>query len=314
MSKKRKILVTGISGQDGKILINRLQANEDWELIGLTHNIRRAKDITADACQLEFWDFKKAEVIEKIIKKHKPALLVNLASFATGIGMFDNTAELSMVNGLAVVHLLEAIKKRSADTRFIQAGSSEMFGDTALSPQSEETEMIPRTPYGAAKLFGHNMVKIYRTRYGLHATNLIFYNHESIHRTASFVTQKIVKGAVAIKRGQSKSLELYDLNSARDWSYAPDFIEGIFLVAEQNMPSDYIFASGNLTTVRQLCKIIFGYLELDYKKYVIETNPQSVADNNLLGNPRKIEALGFKRSKDLKEMLIEMVENELKIL
>ena len=136
MSKKRKILVTGISGQDGKILVNRLQASEEWELIGLTHNIIRAKNETADACQLEFWDFKKSEVIEKIIKKHKPAMLVNLASFATGIGMFDNTAELSMINGLAVVHLLEAIKEQSPDTRFIQAGSSEMFGDIALSPQS----------------------------------------------------------------------------------------------------------------------------------------------------------------------------------
>ena len=312
MSVRRKIIVTGINGQDGKLLLDRLEGNLDWELIGVTHNINAAKQAAKNDYQLESWDFENPEIIEEIVKKHKPSLLVNLASFATGIGMFDNTAKLSLVNGLAVVYLLEAIKKFSPETRFLQAGSSEMFGATVVFPQTEASEMLPRTPYGAAKLFAHNMVKIYRTRYDLHASNMIFYNHESIYRTDSFVTQKIVKGAVAIKKGLSKNLELFDLNSARDWSYAPDFIEGMFLVADQTKPSDYVFASGRLTTVRQLCEIIFDHLDLNYENHVIETSPQSVRDANLLGNPSKLEALGFNRSKNLKEMLVEMIEHELK--
>ncbi len=312
MSNKRKILVTGISGQDGNILLNRIQENENWELIGITHNLHRAKKIIANRCHLEYWDFKKTDVIEEILRNHKPFLFLNLASFAKGIGMFDNADEMSLVNGLAVVKMLEAIKKISPNTRFLQAGSSEMFGDTAVTPQTEETEMLPRSPYGASKLFAHNMVKIYRKTYDLHASNLIFYNHESIYRTDSFVTKKIVKGAVAIKKGLNKNLKLFNLNSSRDWSYAPDFIEGIFIVADQKKASDYIFATGQSNTVRHLCKIVFNYLQLDYKNYVIETNPNSVSDSNLIGNPSKIESLGFHRSKNLNEMLIEMVEHELK--
>lgn len=312
MSMKRKVIVTGISGQDGRIVLDKLQGSLDWQIIGITHNINSFKKLNINCSYIASWDFKDPYIIEDIVKKHRPYLVINFASFTTGIGMFDKTSELSLVNGMAVVHLLEAIKKFSPETKFLQSGSSEIFGDTSIYPQDEKTPMLPRSPYGAAKLFAHNMVKIYRKRYSLHASNLIFYNHESVYRTESFVTKKIVKGAIAIKKGLKDSLELFDLKSSRDWSYAPDFIDGMFLVADQSKPSDYIFASGKLTTVEKLCEIVFNYLGLNYMDYVKETNPSNICDNKLLGNPKKLEALGFKRSKNIETMLFEMIDYELK--
>lgn len=311
MKKKRKILITGISGQDASLIIDKLQGSQCWEVYGISHNKNIIHDSKTNDFEIYNWDFVDQHKIDEIVKKIQPDVFINLASFSSGIGMFENTAQLSQVNGISVIFMLESIRHFSPKTLFLQAGSSEMFGNTPDYPQTEVSPMLPRTPYGAAKLFAHNNVRIYRQKYNLLLNNMILYNHESVYRRDIFVTKKIVKSAVAIKNGNNEKLQLINLDSARDWSYAPDFVDAMFLIIDQAKSSDYIFSSGKLTTVRELCEIVFSYLDLDYNFYVEELDTKIELSNNLLGNPNKLEDLGFKRTKDVKEFMIEMTENEL---
>lgn len=301
-----KVLITGATGQDGTLLAQHLSEQPGYHVISLTRSTVLPAGKHGSVTYKRWAPENDAEV-QMLIRDIQPDIMINLAAVSTGIGMFDNPEAISRVNSHLVLIILEAIRKFSSKTRFVQVGSSEMFGNTPDFPQTEESEFRPRTPYGAAKVFAHQLVQIYRDTYSLHLSNAICYNHESIYRSENFLTMKLVAGALAVRSGGANKLDLFNLRSSRDWSCAKDFVRGFMLVAKHTEPNDYIFASGRLTTVGRLCEIAFGHLGLDYRDYVNETFPDDPGHNNLVGNPSRIEAIGFERTRTIEQVLVEML-------
>jgi GDPmannose 4,6-dehydratase len=184
--------------------------------------------------------------------------------------MFDDPVGIGDVNGLAVSRILEAIHTTGLKTRFCQASSSEMFGEPLESPQSEQTAFRPRSPYGAAKLYAHSMIQIYRRRYGLHASSAILFNHESPRRRTEFVTRKIASAVARIKLGLADELPLGDLEACRDWGFSGDYVRAMWLMAQAPEAGDYVVATGQVHSVRDFCECAFGYVGLDYREHVRE--------------------------------------------
>jgi len=206
--------------------------------------------------------------IEGILSHYHPSEIYNYAAYSSGSGMFDYPVEIGDVNGLAVARILEAIYKVNVGIRFCQASSSEMFGNASTSPQSETTPFCPRTPYGSAKLYAHSMIGIYRQRYNIFACSAILYNHESPRRGLNFVTKKITHEVVKIKLGLSNKLQLGNLDARRDWGFAGDYVRGMWLMLQQKKADDFILATGETHSVRDLCESAFGHLGLNYRDYV----------------------------------------------
>jgi GDPmannose 4,6-dehydratase len=203
--------------------------------------------------------------------------------------MYDDPVGIGEVNGLGVVRILEAIHKIDLNIRFCQASSSEMFGEAVEGPQSEETPFHPRSPYGAAKLYGHSMIQIYRQHYGMFACSAILFNHESPRRGLGFVTRKITYHAAKIKLGLATELRLGNLDARRDWGFAADTVRAMWLMLQQPYADDYVVATGETHSVRELCEIAFGHLGLDYRDYVRvdSSDYRPVEPIQLVGNPEK---------------------------
>jgi GDPmannose 4,6-dehydratase len=233
-------------------------------------------------------------------------LVFNYAAKATGQGMFDAPQEISRLNGGFVLDILEAIRAspRREAIAFCQASSSEMFGNVTETPQSETTPFRPKSPYGAAKLYAHNLVGIYRSVYGIRCSSAILYNHESVRRSNQFVTKKIAHAAASIKLGRFRSLTLGSLDA-------------MYRMARADAPDDFVVATGRLSTVRDLCEIAFGHVGLDYREFV-ETQKSDfrVADSvNLHGDPSRIrERLGWEARTSIRDVMTGMVDHELKII
>ena len=262
-------IITGIAGQDGFYLAEHLLA-EGWRVFGAVRDrshVRPASSI-ADAVELLDWDMHNVRAMAATLALHRPTAVYNLAARSSGAGMFDNPAGIGEDNGIAVAHLLEAIRIASSDTRFCQASSSEMFGSARESSQSETTQFRPRSPYGAAKLYAHTMVGIYRRHHGLFACSAILYNHESPRRGDGFVTGKIARGAARIRLGLANELRLGNLEARRDWGHAPDYVRAMYLMLQQPQANDYVVATGETHSVREFCEVAFRHVGLDYRDYV----------------------------------------------
>lgn len=262
-------LITGVTGQDGSYMAERLIA-QGAQVVGVVRDPAQARLIPSlqDRVDLVRWDFSEAEAIQTIIVEKGISEIYNFAAFSSGEGMFDHPVEIARVNGVSVAIILEAIHKIDSSIRFCQASSSEMFGNASESPQSEATPFNPRTPYGAAKLYAHSMVNVYRRNFGLFACSAILFNHESPRRGLNFVTRKVARAAAAIKRDKAKELTLYTLDARRDWGFAGDYVEAMRLMLMQERPEDYVIATGVTHSARELCEHAFGYLGLDYRDYV----------------------------------------------
>ena len=289
-------------------------------VLGLTTDIERARSQFASAristLSMERFDYVTPGRFSDVLADCEPDLIFNFAAKATGQGMFDAPYDMYRLNGSFVVDVLEAIRRspRREQISFCQASSSEMFGNTPQSPQTEQSPFIPKSPYGAAKLYAHNMVGIYRATYDIRCCSAILYNHESVRRSAEFVTKKIARGAAEIRKGISTSLSLGALDVSRDWGYAPEYVEAMYQMATAKNPSDYIVCSGRLSTVRQLCEIAFGHLGLDYRDYVrVSENGKRIVESvNLSGDPSKIRRdLGWEAKRSLAEIMIELVDHEM---
>lgn len=270
MSKKTA-LITGINSQDG-IYLSKLLLAKNYRVIGIIRNKNSQVinfEIIDENIELLSWDIFIDNKIEKTLEKYRPNEIYNLAAISSGADMFKNPFEIGYINGLLVVRILEAIVKIDCSIRFFQASSREIFGDAIESPQSELSLKIPRNPYGAAKLYADNIVKIYRDKYNIFSCSGILYNHESPYRRKEFVSKKITFAAAQIKLKQATKLYLGNLDSNCDWGFAGDFVEAMWLMLQQNNADDYIIASGNLHSVREFCSSAFGILELDYKDYVV---------------------------------------------
>ena len=267
----RTALITGVHGQDGSYLAQLLLAR-GWRVVGAVRDSERAAMVLhglgIHGVQLVACDLQRQDSTDAVLAAVRPQQVFNLAAFASGAGMFDDPLTLSDVNGLAVARWLEAIRRTDPAVRFCQASSSEMFGDTPVSPQSEGAPMRPRTPYGAAKQYGHAMVQIYRQRYGLFACSAILFNHESPRRGLGFVTRKISHHAALIKLGRATTVCLGSLDARRDWGFAGDHMQALALMLDQPAPLDCVVATGQTHSVRDFCAAAFGHVGLDWRDHV----------------------------------------------
>jgi GDPmannose 4,6-dehydratase len=276
----KKALITGITGQDGSYLAELL-LEKGYEVHGI---IRRASTFNTSRIDhlyndeqihgkklfLHYGDLADSVQIVKLLYSLKPDEIYNLGAQSHVRVSFDIPEYTSDVIGLGTVRLLEAIREAglTQDVRYYQASSSEMFGQAEEILQCETTPFHPRSPYGCAKVFAYWLTVNYREAYNLHASNGILFNHESPRRGETFVTRKITRAATRIKLGLQEKLFLGNLDVERDWGYAKDYVEAMWLMLQQEQPDDYVCATGEAHTIREFCEECFGLLDLDWKKYV----------------------------------------------
>lgn len=322
MPMNLRAIVTGIGGQDGYYMAGLL-LGKGYEVLGLTSDLERAQReleaFSGQALKLAGFDYGRSGEFKKLVEDYQPNLVFNFAAKATGQGMFDEPNVINKLNGGFVVEILEALRqsRRREKIAFCQASSSEMYGNVAETPQTEETPFKPKSPYGAAKLYGHNMVRIYRSVYGVRSCSAIFYNHESVRRSTQFVTKKIANAAARIKLSKADSVTLGSLDAKRDWGYAPEYVQAMFQMACSGDIDDYVVATGRLNSVRDLCKASFEHLGLDYLDFVqCKSGQARVAESvDLQGDPEKIrKKLGWAAKKSVKEIMVELVDHEIKNL
>jgi len=311
-------LITGVLGQDGSYLAELL-ATKGYRVIGTSHRGAQRTRLVGAPKEIEVLalDLADGEAIRALVKRYRPHHLYNLAARASSAQLFDDVVATTRINGLAVVHLLEAIRTESPQTRFCQASSSEVFAKAAQSPQNELTPLRPRNAYGAAKVFAQNMVEAYREHYGLFACTAVLFNHESPRRGLNYVTRKITSTAARIKAGLENSLALGNLDGRRDWSFAGDVVHAMWLMLGQRGPDDFVLASGETHSVRELCELAFGRLGLDYRKHVVVDPEQErkVDAVELRGDSTKARLrLGWRPAIDFKELVYMMVDADYKAL
>lgn len=274
----KKALITGITGQDGSYLAELL-LEKGYEVHGLirrssTFNTSRIDHLFQDPHEkgirlhLHYGDITDGVGLANLIREIEPQEIYNLAAQSHVKVSFEVPDFTAQVDAVGTIRLLEAIRASKIDTRFYQASTSELFGSTP-PPQSELSPFAPQSPYAAAKLYSYWVVRNYREAYGMHATNGILFNHESPRRGETFVTRKITMAAARIKLGLQDKLYLGNLDAIRDWGYAKEYVESMWLMLQQGKSDDYVVGTGVGATVRDFCEASFTTLELDYKDYVI---------------------------------------------
>ncbi len=316
MTNKRA-LITGITGQDGSYLAEFL-LEKGYEVIGMvrrssTVNFERIKHIQ-DRLTLASGDLLDHASLIDMITAHRPHEVYNLAAQSFVQTSWTQAIFTGEVTGLGVTRLLDAIRLVDPEIRFYQASTSEMFGKVREVPQDENTPFYPRSPYGVAKVYGHWITVNYRESYSMFATSGICFNHESPRRGHEFVTRKIARAAVRIKRGLERELPLGNLEAQRDWGFARDYVEAMWLMLQQDNPEDYVIATGRTHTVRRFAELAFAAVGLNYQDYVVQ-DPRFVrpADVDLLiGDPGKARRqLGWEAKTSFEELVQIMVEAEL---
>ena len=267
-----KALITGITGQDGSYLAEAL-LQKGYEVVGMvrrssTVNYERIAHIQGSI------DFVNGDLLDQIslidaIKIHEPDEIYNLAAQSFVQTSFGQPVLTGETTALSVTRMLDAIRIVNPKIRFYQASSSEMFGKVAEVPQTEATPFHPRSPYGVAKVYGHWITVNYRESYNLHASSGILFNHESPRRGLEFVTRKISYGAASIKLGLEEKLSLGNLDAKRDWGFAGDYVEAMWMMLQQEQPDDYVICSGMTHSVREFCDLAFSHLGLNYEDHVV---------------------------------------------
>ena len=321
--KLKKAFITGITGQDGSYLAELL-ISKGYEVHGLIRrssslNTARIDHLYQDPHEenrrliLHYGDMSDSSRLVTLLVKIQPDEVYNLAAQSHVAVSFEIPEFTGDVSGLAAVRLLEAIRIARLPCRFYQASTSELFGDSP-PPQSEETPFRPRSPYAIAKLYAYWITRNYREAYGLHASNGILFNHESPRRGETFVTRKITLAAARIAHGQQKYLYLGNLDAVRDWGYAPEYVEGMWAMLQQDDPSDYVMATGKAFSVREFCAAAFSSINLDWEKFVrIDEHYQRPTEvGYLLGDPSKAEAiLSWKAKTDAMGLARLMINQDL---
>lgn len=322
----KKALVTGITGQDGSYLAEFL-IEKGYEVHGLirrssTFGTQRIDHIYKDfhdkkwPLKLHHGDMSDGSGLMRLIREIQPDEVYNLAAQSHVKISFEQPTYTAEVTAVGVLRILEAIRDSEKKIRFYQASSSEMFGKVRETPQKETTPFYPRSPYGFAKVYGHWATVNYRESYGLHASCGILFNHESPRRGETFVTRKITRAAARIKLGLQKKLYLGNLDSKRDWGFAKDYIEAIWLMLQQEEPDDYIIATGKTYSVRDFCQKAFAILGLNYEDYVlIDPNYYRPTEVDvLLGDYSKAkQKLNWTPKTNFEELVEIMVESDLKL-
>ena len=313
----KKALITGITGQDGSYLAEFL-LSQGYEVVGMvrrssTVNFGRIEHIQ-DRVTLAHGDLLDQTSLIGIMREHEPAEIYNLAAQSFVPISWKQPVLTGEFTALGVTRMLEAVRNIVPEARFYQASSSEMFGKVREMPQSETTPFYPRSPYGIAKIYGHWITVNYRESYGMFACSGILFNHESPRRGLEFVTRKVTHGAAQIKLGLAHELHLGNLDARRDWGYAGDYVKAMWQMLQQDTPEDYVVGTGETHSVRELCQVAFGYLDLDWEKHVI-VDPQFYrpAEVDLLvSDPKKArEKLGWNPEVSFKGLIQMMVDADL---
>jgi GDPmannose 4,6-dehydratase len=316
--------ITGISGQDGSYLAEHL-LKLNYEVHGIVrrnsvaeHQESRIDHLAADI-NVYYSDMLDTNSLRNTIEKVAPTEIYNLAA-QSHVRISSEIPEFTtQINAIGPLRILEIIRNLGGKIKFYQASSSEMFGKSVDDDkfQRESTKMIPVSPYGCAKLFGYNITRHYREAYNLFAANGILFNHESPRRASNFVTSKVIKTAVQIKLGQATKLTLGNLDSQRDWGHSRDYVKAMVKILEHNAPDDWVVATGQTRSIRQLLQLVFERLNLQYHDYVIQ-DPKFMRPEELQylrGDATKIKTeLGWKPETTFEEMIDEMLEFWLKNL
>jgi GDPmannose 4,6-dehydratase len=319
MSKKRA-LITGITGQDGSYLAEYL-LSKGYEVIGMvrrtsTINFDRIRHFQNDVTIVQ-GDLLDQMSLLDILREHRPHEVYNLAAQSFVPTSWKQPVLTGEFTALGVTRMLDAIRIVDHEIRFYQASSSEMFGKVHEVPQRESTPFYPRSPYGVAKVYGHWITINYRESYNLFACSGILFNHESPRRGLEFVTHKVTYGAARIKLGLADELRLGNLEARRDWGYAGDYVQAMWLMLQQDEPDDYVIATGRTYSVQQLCETAFSCLDLDWRQYVV-CDPQFFrpAEVDLLvGDASKAHAkLGWEPAVGFEDLIALMVDADMKAL
>ena len=342
---KKVALITGITGQDGSYLSEFL-LDKGYEVHGI---IRRSSSFNtaridhiyhgeggypADKFHLHHGDMTDSSNLNRLIETIDPSEIYNLAAQSHVKVSFDLPEYTANVDGLGTLRILDALRERKDKTRFYQASTSELYGKVQETPQTETTPFYPRSPYGVAKIYSYWIVKNYREAYGVHASNGILFNHESPRRGPTFVTRKITRAVAKIHCGKEKKLVLGNLNAKRDWGYAKDYVEGMWLMLQQESPDDYVLATGTTTTVRDFVSWAFQEIDIeiewkgegvDEKGYhsktgdcLVEVSPRYFRPTEvdlLLGDASKArKVLNWKPKTSVKELVKMMVQADIKTI
>ena len=270
--QRKRALITGVTGQDGSYLAELLLA-KGTEVFGL---VRRSSSAgldriahVQDRLHLVQGDLLDQSSLQRALQESRPDEVYNLAAQSFVPRSFDEPVLTAEITGLGVTRLLEAVRHVCPAARFYQASTSEMFGQAAESPQRETTPFHPRSPYGVAKLYAHWITVNFREAYGLHASSGILFNHESPRRGTEFVTRKITRGAARIRTGKERELRLGNLDARRDWGFAGDYARAMWRMLQEDAPDDYVIATGETHSVRDVCEVAFGALGLDWREHVV---------------------------------------------
>ncbi|MDP3986884.1 MAG: GDP-mannose 4,6-dehydratase [Nanoarchaeota archaeon] len=319
---KKIAFVSGASGQTASYMIEKL-LKEGFRVVGLK---RRTSLISTDRIDhlygqqdfsLRYFDLNDPASIYSLLKEYQPDFFFNFAAMSHVKVSFEVTQDTVNNVGLGVLRILDAIKLVSPHTKFFQASSSEQFGGNKIIPFNEESKFVPNSPYAAAKVLACDLVRIYRESYGLYACSGIMFNSESPRRGSTFVTRKITLGAASIKLGIEDNLVLGNLFSKRDWTFSGDTVEAIFLMMQQETPSDYVISSDETHTVEDFLKVVFEHSGLgDYKKYVLTDKKyfRPLEVDCLLGDSTKIRKLGWKPKVSFEELAKMMYDSDFKLM
>lgn len=322
----KKALITGVTGQDGSYLAEFL-LEKGYEVHGVvrrasTFNRGRIEHLLVDGEDpagrffLHYGDLSDGSSLSRLLRGIQPQEIYNLGAQSHVRTSFDQAEYTGDVTGLGTVRLLEAVRELGFGARIYQASSSELFGKALETPQNEKTPFYPRSPYAAAKAYAYHITRNYRDSYGIFAVNGILFNHESPRRGESFVTRKITRSAARIRLGLQDSLSLGNLDPRRDWGYAPEYVEAMWMMLQRDEPEDFVIATGETHSVRDFLDEAFGLLELDWEEFV-RLDPQYLrpAEVDLLvGDPSKASReLGWSSQVGFKELVRIMVEADLQL-
>lgn len=322
----KKALVTGVTGQDGSYLVELLLA-KGYEVHGTKRRassfntarleeVARGRGARPEGLVLHYADLSDSASLTNLVRDVRPDEVYNLGAQSHVAVSFEIPEYTSDVTGTSTIRLLEAIRASGIETRFYQASSSEMFGSTP-PPQNESTPFHPRSPYGCAKVFSYWATVNYRESYGIHASNGILFNHESVRRGETFVTRKISRAVARIVEGLQDELVLGNLSAVRDWGYAPEYVEAMWLMLQQDEPDDYVIATGEAHSVREFVEIAFGHVGLDWQQHVRSDaryeRPAEV--DALCGDASKARRqLGWAPRTTFDELVRRMVDEDLQLV
>ena len=311
-------LITGITGQDGSYLAELL-LEKGYRVVGV---VRRSSTTPyerighlIDRVELVSADLLDQTSLTDVVHEAKPDEIYNLAAQSFVAASWTQPVLTGEFTALGVTRMLEAMKKAAPKARFYQASSSEMFGQVVETPQRETTPFYPRSPYGVAKVYGHWITVNYRESFGLYAVSGILFNHESPRRGLEFVTRKVTDAVARITLGQQKNVHLGNMEARRDWGFAGDFVEAMWLMLQQPEPDDYVIGTGATYSVRQLCEVAFSHVGLDYTKYVVAQDKKFMRPAEvelLVADPAKaMKRLGWKPKVSFDQLIRMMVDADI---